>query len=102
MVKTKVQIKPSTNPLKKFDALMHEPGVGVVKVSFGQRGAEDFTTHGDQQRKENYLKRHAPREDWSNYRTSGFWAARLLWDKRTLAASARQIERDFPQLRVSF
>lgn len=98
----KVHIKPSTNPLKKFDAFIHEPGIGDMKVSFGQKGAEDFTMHRDQQRRENYLKRHSPREDWGNYRTSGFWSARLLWSKPTLAASARQIERDFPQLRVSF
>ena len=45
-------------------------------VHFGQEGAEDFTTHSDLKRKENYLARHKKRENWnaSGIETAGFWA----------------------------
>ena len=97
----KVEITKSTNPKKKFDAVVHEPGARERKVSFGQRGAEDFTKHGDEERRQRYLARHG-QEDWSDYKKAGFWSARLLWNKPSLLASARDIQRRFPQIRITF
>ena len=65
-------------------------------VSFGQKGAADFTTHKDSERKQRYLARHRAREDWTDPRPAGFWAANLLWNKPSIAASAKDIERRFP------
>jgi hypothetical protein len=42
----------STNKNKKYMIL-----VNGYKVHFGQIGYEDFTKHGDEQRRQNYLKR---------------------------------------------
>ena len=53
-----MQIKPSSDPLKKYDAFIQEPGGREKKVSFGQRGAGDFTKHGDEERRQRYLARH--------------------------------------------
>ena len=97
-----VELAKSTNPNKKFDAVIHEPGARERKVSFGQRGAEDYTKHGDEDRRQRYLARHKPREDWNDYNKAGFWSARLLWNKPTLAASARDVQKKFPNLRVTF
>ena len=97
----KVEIAKSTNPKKKFDALIRKPGAQERKVSFGQRGADDFTKHGDEERRQSYLARHKPREDWNDYNKAGFWSARLLWNKPTLAAAARDVQKKFPNLRVA-
>ena len=35
-------------------------------VHFGAAGASDYTQHRDPVRKQQYLARHAPREDWDN------------------------------------
>ena len=35
-------------------------------VHFGSAGASDYTQHRDPVRKQQYLARHAPREDWDN------------------------------------
>ena len=96
----KVTIKPSGNPRKKLDAVIEDLGRTRI-VSFGQKGAADFTTHNNPERKDRYMARHRPRENWNNPHTAGFWAAHVLWNKSSKAASVRDIERRFPGLVVS-
>lgn len=66
-------------------------------VHFGARGYEDFTTHGDETRKERYLARHKTNEDWtkSGINTAGFWSRWLLWNKPTIKESVKDIEKRF-------
>jgi hypothetical protein len=63
-----VEIKRSKPPTKKFDAILD----GKKVVSFGQRGASDFTIHKDEQRKNCYIQRHRANEDWTDPTTAGF------------------------------
>lgn len=66
-------------------------------VHFGARGYEDYTMHQDSNRKANYLSRHEARENWekSGLNTAGFWSRWLLWNKKTLDASIKDIENRF-------
>lgn len=67
-------------------------------VSFGARGYQDYTMHKDPEIKRRYIIRHPPkRENHSagGRYTAGFWAMHLLWNKPTVSASARDIERRF-------
>jgi hypothetical protein len=67
-------------------------------VSFGARGYSDYTIHKDPERKQRYIIRHPSRREnhsSSGRYTAGFWAMHLLWNKPTLSASARDIERRF-------
>ena len=66
-------------------------------IHFGQKGAEDFTTHGNEKRKDSYLARHKPREDWSKngIDTAGFWARWLLWNKKSIRESVEDIRSRF-------
>ena len=96
-----VNIRPSSDPRKKFDAVVEQKGARTKTVRFGQKGASDYAQHKDAERKQRYLDRRRATEDWSDFRAPGFWAARLLWNKPTLAASARDITSKFPKLRVS-
>ena len=65
-----VVISKSTNSSKKYDARIY----GTRTISFGQKGASDFTKHKDPQRKDRYIDRHKAREDWtkSGAKTAGF------------------------------
>lgn len=51
------------------------------KVYFGQAGAEDFTTHRDEERRQRYITRHKSREDWTKngINSAGFWSYHYLW-----------------------
>ena len=53
-----VIISKSKKPDKKYDAWVD----GSKTVSFGQKGASDFTKHKDKDRKEAYIARHKKNE----------------------------------------
>ena len=93
-----VVISPSKNKKKKFDARID----GSKTVSFGEKGASDFTKHKDKDRKERYIDRHKAREDWnaSGAKTAGFYSKHVLWNKPTLKASIDDINKRFKGLNV--
>jgi hypothetical protein len=64
-------------------------------IDFGAKGYEDFTTHGDEKRRQRYLARHRKREDWNDLNTAGFWSRWLLWNKPTIRASIQDLEDNF-------
>ena len=93
-----VVITKSTNKLKKFDARID----GTITVSFGQKGASDFTKHKNTDRKERYIDRHKAREDWtkSGAKTAGFYSKHVLWNKPTLKESIDDINKRFKNLNI--
>jgi len=58
-------------------------------IHFGSSGYDDFSSHKDVDRRDRYLSRHEPREDWtqSGLNTAGFWARWILWNKNDLFES---------------
>ena len=86
-------ITDATNKAKRFMITTPEGKA----IQFGSRAHENFTIHGDQNRKTAYLKRHAKNEDWtkSGIDTAGFWARYLLWNEPTIKASIKDIEMRF-------
>ena len=93
---TEVILKKSSNPRKKYDAVID----GKKTVSFGQSGASDFTLHRDNERKERYLDRHRDRENWKDHTTAGFYAKNILWNKPTVEASVKDTNKKFPNLNI--
>jgi hypothetical protein len=69
-------------------------------ISFGQKGSDDFTMSGDENKKRNYLLRHKPNENWEDSDSAGFWARWLLWNKPSLEESIRDVERRFPNIKI--
>ena len=57
---TEVIITKSNKTNKKYDAIVD----GKKTVSFGQKGASDFTKHNDNDRKQSYIARHKKNENW--------------------------------------
>ena len=93
-----VVITKSKKPDKKYDARID----GTKTVSFGQKGASDFTKHKNTDRKERYIDRHKKNEDWtkSGVKAAGFWSKNLLWNKPTLKESIDDINKRFKNLNI--
>ena len=68
-------------PDKKYDARID----GTKTVSFGQKGASDYTKHKNPDRKDRYIDRHKKNEDWTKpgAKTAGFYYKHFLWNKPT-------------------
>ena len=90
-----VIISPSKHKNKKFDATFSDG----VTVSFGAAGYSDFTTHKDEARKDNYIKRHQANEDWTHVKTHVFLTKKingpflkiLIFDKKPLSEKSNYI-----------
>lgn len=93
----RVELSRSDNPDKKYRIILHKEDGGKKTVHFGQKGAGDYTTHKDAERKQSYLERHRKGEDWTKrgIGTAGFWSRHLLWNKKSIDESVRDIERKF-------
>ena len=78
---------------KKYKVYLFDNAKNKTKIiNFGQKGYEDYTIHKNELRKQNYISRHKKNEDWNNPFTAGFWAYNLLWNKKTIKESIRDIE----------
>jgi hypothetical protein len=90
----------SDKPNKKYMVYFINPKTGrPKKVYFGAikpngKPYEDFTTHKDPERKMRYLKRHA-KEDWNDLTKAGAWSRYILWNKPTLDASIKDMNKRF-------
>ena len=85
-----VVLKKSSNPKKKYDAYIEGK-----KVSFGATGYSDFTQHKDEERKQNYIARHKPNQNWNDLTTAGAWSRWLLWERKTIPEAIRNMESKF-------
>ena len=67
------------------------------KVYFGATGYDDFTTHGDEKRRQAYVNRHKKNEDWnkSGIDTAGFWSYWFLWRFRSKKDAYDNIKKRF-------
>jgi len=86
-----VDIQSSTRKDKKYMALFSDGKT----VHFGSLGYEDFTIHEDPSRKEAYIRRHRPRENWENPQTPGALSRWILWNKPSLMKSIQDYRRRF-------
>jgi len=84
-----VKITKSIIDSKKYTAVFYDENRKKIKTtSFGQAGYEDYTTHGDEERKQRYIDRHkAGSENWADYKSAGSLAKHILWNKPTFTAS---------------
>lgn len=89
------QILKGTNG-KKYKMVFYDAMRKKIKtVQFGAVGYEDYTTHQDLQRKQNYITRHKNNEDWNDAMTAGSLSKYLLWNKTSLSASYKDYRSKF-------
>ena len=91
-----ILIQPSKKADKKFDAIID----GKKTVSFGAKGYSDFTMHGSEARKNAYLQRHKARENWNDPTTAGALSKFVLWNKPSIAASVKDMDKQFKNYRI--
>ena len=89
-------IKPSSNRLKKFDAIIDDK----KKISFGQKGASDFTINKNEDQKNRYINRHKKNENWNDPLTAGFFSKNILWNKTSLNESIKDTNRRFKNIEI--
>lgn len=78
-----------------FSARGRKGEAKIKKVNFGAKGYSDFLKHKDIERKKRYILRHKKKEDWNDPLTSGFYSRWLLWNKSTIEASIKDVEKRF-------
>tara|TARA_R110002012_G_scaffold319529_1_gene540517 strand:- start:11419 stop:14814 length:3396 start_codon:yes stop_codon:yes gene_type:complete len=97
-----VTISRSSNSEKKLMAVFEDSeGKKIKTTHFGQRGASDYTKHGEKERMERYLERHgggtttSTKEDWKDPTTAGALSRWILWNKPSLSGSFADFKRRF-------
>ena len=93
-----VVLTKAKEPDKKYDARID----GTKTVSFGQKGASDYTKHKTPDRKDRYIDVHKKNEGWmkSGAKAAGFCSKHVLWNKPNLKASIDDIKKMFKSLNV--
>ena len=94
-VYTKVVIKKSTKPDKKYMAILSSKDNKTKTIHFGSAGMSDFTKNKDEERKKRYIARHRKRENWEVADTAGSLARWVLWNKTTRRASIADYKKRF-------
>lgn len=82
-----IELKKSKRKHKKWQVKINNK-----TIAFGDNRYEDYTMHGDPERKQRYIARHGNN---NNINTAGFWALHLLWNKPTINGSIRDIEKKY-------
>jgi hypothetical protein len=88
-------LEKSNRPSKKY--MVHYIKDGKLQtIHFGSSGYDDFIiSKGNEEKKRNYIKRHQVNEDWSDLSKPGTFSRFLLWNKVTLNASIKDMEKKF-------
>lgn len=77
---------------KKWTAVFMIENKDKVKfkcVSFGQKGASDYTIHKDRERRNRYIDRHMKDTKTNDPTRAGFLSLYVLWNKPSFEASVR-------------
>ena len=103
----KYLLEPSKKENKKYDVYyvfnnedLNDPGLKKNEfmkrylLSYGDIRYEDYTQHKNDRRKELYKSRH--KNDFIyNPNYAGFWSYWMLWNKKTINESIKDIEKRF-------
>ena len=80
---------------KKWDAIFLNDNGKEKSVSFGQKGADDFTKTNDVPQRRRYRNRHKKDLETNDPTRAGYLAYFLLWNKPTLEASIKDYKKRF-------
>ena len=70
-----MRIEASKRINKRFVAIFKNG----KRVDFGQKGGKTYIDEGDEQKRQNYLKRHAVNENWNDPYSPGSLSKWILW-----------------------
>ena len=86
-----VELRKSTKKDKRYMATFN----GKKTIHFGAKDGETFIDHKNNIKKSAWIARHKVREDWNNIKTAGALSKNLLWNRETITASIKDIEKRF-------
>lgn len=78
-----LNVRRSDSATKKMVATFETEKGTTKTVQFGAKGYSDYTVHKDPKRRQSYLARHKPRENWSDPTTAGSLSKHILWGETT-------------------
>jgi len=88
-----LRIKKLGSGQHKYAAFFEDDDGRQFETKFGGRGYEDYTTHGDEERRARYWSRHRKdlntRQPWR----AGFLSWFILWNRPTFAKSVDDYHR---------
>ena len=85
----------STNPKKKYMVKFINQATNKINtIHFGAYSYDDYTITNNDERKRLYSKRHI-NDNITDLNFAGCWSMNLLWNKKTLEASIRDMEKRF-------
>lgn len=90
-----VKIIDSNIKGKRYTAIFETKDGKTKKTHFGSSNHENFTIHGDEERKKRYLDRHRKNENWDEPMTAGALSRWILWNKKTLRESIKDYKKRF-------
>jgi hypothetical protein len=91
-------IKKSKKNNKKYDAIFNDK-----IISFGAKKYSDYTINKDDNKKENYIKRHKVNEDFTKegLKTPGFLSRFILWNKPTIKESIKDLNSKYKDVKFT-
>lgn len=95
---TSVEITNSKRNDKRFQAVFYDKdGKKIKTTQFGLKNPKigTFIDHKNKKLKENYLKRHQPRENWNDFMSAGSLSRYILWNKPTFQESLKDYKKIF-------
>jgi len=84
-------IRPSSRKDKRFQAIFPDKTI----INFGLKSGNTYIDHADKKKRENYIKRHAPNEDWTKI-NPGSLSRYILW------GSSSNIDKNFYDYKKKF
>ncbi len=71
-------------------------------IHFGASGYSDYTKHKDDNRKDAYFQRHKKNENWTDFKTAGFYAKHILWNKPSILESVKDTNKQFKNIHIKY
>ena len=71
-------------------------------IHFGASGYSDYTKHKDTERKYAYIRRHKKNENWADFKTAGFYAKHILWNKPSILESVKDTNKQFKNIHIKY
>ena len=71
-------------------------------IHFGASGYSGYTKNKDDNRKDAYIRRHKKNENWAYFKTAGFYAKHILWNKPSILESVKDTNKQFKNIHIKY
>ena len=71
-------------------------------IHFGASGYSDYTKNKDDNRKDAYIQRRKKNESCTYFKTAGFYANHILWNKPSILESIKDTNKQFKNIHITY